>query len=157
MNLKNFGNLSLINKWLICNMIVFAISNDAKNMNGCFNEYSCYVVGENSSELVSLPSDGACIKGSNRPTFKAPVCCGESVDAKDNDDCELDREDELEWLPLLSTEVENVSGIIAGLLYFFADSGDMLTGWAAPGWDGSMRCDGGLERVQTIASDNIRD
>lgn len=110
----------------------------------------CYVVGENSSELASLPSEGACIKGSNRPTFNVPLCWGESVDANDSEDCELDREDKFELLPLLSTVVENVSGIIAGLLYFGADWGDMLTGWAAPGCEDRVRGDdGGLRKEKT--------
>ena len=90
--------------------------------------YFCYVVGENSSELVSTPSEGACIKGCNLPTFIPPDWCGESVEARDSEDCELDLEDKFELLPLLSTVVENVSGIVAGLRYFFADSGEMLTG-----------------------------
>lgn len=89
----------------------------------------CHVVGENSSELVSSPSEGVCIKGSNLPTFiPPPVCCGERVEARESEDCELDLEDKSEWLPLLSTVVENVSGIVAGLRYFLADSGEVLTG-----------------------------
>ena len=37
-----------------------------------FIHFFCYVVGENSSELVSTPSEGACINGSNLPTFIPP-------------------------------------------------------------------------------------
>lgn len=96
--------------------------------------FFCYVVGENSSEFVSTPSEGACIKGSNLPTFIPPDWCGDIVEARDSEDCELDLEDKSEWLPLLSTVVENVSAIVAGLRYFLADAGEMLTGWAAPGW-----------------------
>lgn len=62
----------------------------------------------------------------------------------------------MEWLPLLSTVVENVSAITAGLLYFFVDSGDILTGRAAPGWDERARGDaGGLE--QEITEQQISD
>lgn len=53
------------------------------------------------------------------------VCCGESVDVSDNEDCEFECEfDKCDWFFLLFIVVENVFGIIVGLLYFLVDFGD---------------------------------
>lgn len=77
--------------------------------------------------------------------FNFLVWCGESVEVKDNDDCELDFDDNLELFFLLFIVVENVFGIVVGLWYFFVDLGEVLIGCVVLGCDGRYGVEWGDE------------